>query len=152
MPVADYPRNVAALATMKQALVAAAQPAAGSYSLLGAEIDRSVAGWESALFGVFPGLATGSPTSWTLDAKLQHADPGGSWSDVVADGVNEKVAITQIVSAAAVPRFLAVDLSRLKLRVRLAFQLAFVGGTSPTLLLDAKAQVGGGVSIPPVHA
>lgn len=145
------PRNIAANATMKQALVALDRAAAASFSLLGPSIDRQSQGFQSALFGVFAGTATGTPTSLTVDAKLQESSDDSTYTDVVADGVNTIVAVPQIV-AVSTQKFLAVDLSRLKRFVRLAFTVAFVGGTTPKVYLDAKAMLGGGVATPPTHS
>lgn len=150
----SFPRNVAAVATVKQALRAFNQPAAASYSLVGLTIDRSDGGYESAMFWLFLASVLGTPTTFAVDAKLQDSADGSSWADVTADGaggINTKVAMTQR-TAINTQDYFAVDLSRLRRYVRLVFQVAFVGGTSPSIHMDAKVMLGGGVAQPPLHA
>lgn len=150
----SFPRNVAALATVVQALRGFNQPAAAAFSLVGLSIDKSVGGYESAMFWLFLATVTGTPTTFAVDGKLQDSADGSVWADVVADpvgGVNTKVAFTQR-TVINTQDFLSVDLSRTRRFVRLVFTVAFTGGTSPTVHMDAKAMLGGGVSRPPAHA
>ncbi len=144
------PRNVVALATVKQALRAAAQSAAASFSLTGLTFDRTAGDFQSFLAGVFLGAATGSPSAVSVTAKLQDSADGSTWADVVADDVNPTVQVA--VTAVNTQGFFAIDASRLKRYVRLVFTVAFTGGSSPTILMDAKFMAGGSVSIPPTHA
>lgn len=148
----SFPRDASAFATVVQALRAAAQPAAASFSLVGLTIDKSVGGYESAMFWLFIGAVTGAPSSFTVDGKLQESSDGSSWSDVVSDtSINTKVAFTQR-TAINTQDWMTVDLSRLKRYVRLVFTVTPTGGTSPTILMDAKAMLSGGVRQPPAHA
>lgn len=147
-----FPRDASALATVVQALRATASPAAASFSLVGATIDRSLGGYESAMFWLFIATVTGSPTSFTVDGKLQDSADGSTWADVASDpSINTKVAFTQR-TAINTQDWFSTDLSRLRRYVRLVFTVATVGGTTPTVLLDAKAMLAGGVRQPPAHA
>lgn len=144
------PRNVAALATVKQALRASAQAAAASFSLTGLTFDRANGDFQSLLAGVFLGAATGSPSAVSVTAKLQESADDSTWTDVDDDDINSTVQVA--VTAVNSQGFMAIDASRLKRYVRLVFTVAFTGGSSPTILMDAKFMVGGSVSIPPTHA
>lgn len=144
------PRNVAALATVKQALRASSQAAAASFSLLGLSFDRSAGDFQSFLAGVFLGAATGTPTTLSVTAKLQHSADNSNWDDVVADDVNPTVQVA--LTAVNTQGFFAIDASRLRRYVRLVFTVAFTGGSTPNILMDAKFMAGGSVSIPPTHA
>ena len=147
-----FPRDASALSTIVQALRATSSPAAASFSLVGATIDRSLGGYESAMFWLFIATVTGSPTSFTVDGKLQDSADGSTWADVAADlSINTKVAFTQR-TAINTQDWFNTDLSRLRRYVRLVFTVTFVGGTTPTVLLDAKAMLSGGVRQPPAHA
>ncbi len=148
----SFPRDASALTTVVQALRAQSNAGAAAFSLVGLSIDKSLGGYESAMFWLFIGAVTGAPTSFSVDAKLQESSDNSVWTDVAADlSINLKVAFTQR-TAINTQDWLTADLSRLKRYVRLVFTVAFVGGTAPTVLLDAKAMLGGGVRQPPVHA
>lgn len=144
------PRNVASSATIKQALRAAAQAAAASFSLTGLTFDRGAGDFQSFLAGVSLGAATGSPSAVSVTAKLQESSDDSTWTDVVADGINATVTVA--VVAVNTQGFFAIDASRLKRYVRLVFTVALTGGSTPTILMDAKFMAGGSVSIPPTHA
>jgi hypothetical protein len=143
-------RNIGGLATARTALRPVAQAAATSYSLAGIVITRT--NFQSALFKVVTGVKTGTPTSLIVKAKLQECDTsGGTYTDVAVGPANPAVAITDITDNNQ-ERFLEIDLSGLKEFIKLQFEVTFVGGTSPTILLAAEAVLGGGPVLPVVHA
>jgi hypothetical protein len=142
-------RNIGGIATIKQALKPAAQAAAASFGLAGTTIDRK--DFRSAVFMVDNGVATGTPTSYSIDARIEDSADGSSWAAVATSPANSAVAITQII-ADSTKQFLEVDLEPYRRYVRLAFTVAFVGGTSPKVLLGAAVMLGGIVVGPPAHA
>jgi hypothetical protein len=73
----------------------------------------------------------GSPTSFTLDAKMQMSpdDTGTRWIDI------PNGAITQITTSPKTEMVFDKPITGAK-RVRVVYTLAFVGGTSPTATFE----------------
>ena len=88
------------------------------------------------------GATTGTPTSFTVDAKVQESDASdGTGMTDAAVGDFGGVAITQ-QTAASFAVELESDLQKLKKFVRIVVTTAFVGGTSPTIPVDVCATLG----------
>lgn len=141
-------RNIGGEVTIKDVIRPRASAAAGTYGVTGATIDRS--NFTSMLVEVKTGASAGTPDSFAVDAKLQDSADGSSWADVAASASNPAVAITQI-TAVNTSRFLEIDLSGLRRYVRMVAQVAFSGGSTPTVGLSASAALKPVVG-PPVHA
>jgi hypothetical protein len=147
-----FPDNIGGLVTAVDALRPVESAAAASFALKGVAVDLEK--HQSALLMVSTGAVTGSPASQTVDAKLQHSDTttDGDFSDVAAHANNPAVAITQITAADS-RRYLEVMRTQtLKRYVRLVFTVAFSGGSSPKIGLQATAIVSGSPIKPVVHA
>lgn len=110
----------------------------------GSAIDRSPAGgvnYAGCTLAVQVGTPTGSPTSFTVDVKLQDsADGSTGWADYKPDG-STTAAITQATAAGLAE--IDVDLSGAKRYIRVVEVVAFVGGSSPAVpVADAVILVG----------
>lgn len=116
-------------------------PAASAASTrTGSAIDRL--GYHSCVLSVQSGATSGSPTSFTLDAKLQDsADGSTDWTDI-ADA-----AITALTAADSTGK-VHVDLAGARRYVRVSQTIAFVGGTAPTLGNAAQVILGGPSALP----
>jgi hypothetical protein len=135
---APHIRNAGAYVKPVHALSPAASSAATRNS---AAIDRL--GFESAVLVVQSGATSGTPTTQTLDAKLQDsADGSTGWADYSPP--QGSAAVTQVTAADTTAR-VNVDLSGAKRYVRVAQTVAFTGGTSPTLLNNAALVLAGPV-------
>lgn len=127
------PRNIGALLNAIDALRPVLSAAAGSYGLAGIEVDRTSAG--SMLWVTQTGAVAGAPSAVAVDSKLQHRNSSAeSWVDVPVSIANPAVAIAQI-TAANTTRTVRIDFSTLKANVRAVTQVAFTGGTSPTIAI-----------------
>lgn len=112
----------------------------------GAAIDRQ--GFLSAVISATCGAATGTPTSFTYDAKVQDsADGSTGWADYKPDGATV-AAITQITAVNTNGRR-NVNLVNAKRYIRVVETVAFVGGTSPTLAVAEDVILGGASEEPP---
>lgn len=114
----------------------ALSPIAADAAQNGVAIDTQ--GYNSAAFVVTNGAATGSPTSYTVDAKVQEsATSGGTYADVTG------ATITQITADAkeAVIRVEGLGTSR-KRFLRIVVTPAMTGGTTPKALIGAVANLG----------
>lgn len=113
-------------------------PAAGTVN--GAAIDRL--GFTNALVEVEAGAATGTPTTQTLDVKVQHSDTsGGTYTDWVP-GAAGSGAVAQLTAVSTRKRK-SIDLKGAKQFIRLVAVTAFTGGTAPTLFQSAKVILNG---------
>lgn len=109
--------------------------AAGSAA--GVAIDTL--GFKNAMFVVENGVATGTPTSYTVAAKVQECDTsGGSYTDVPG------AAITTITADAKSAQIQVVGLdTTTRMRyLKLLITSAFVGGTSPAALVSGTCLLG----------
>lgn len=121
-----------------------AAPAAGTRN--GAAIDRLHYG--SCVLQASAGATTGTPTSFTLDAKLQDsADGTTGWADFVPHNGTAAVAPIAVASTQATKN---IDLAGAKRFVRVVETLAFVAGTAPTLGAACSVILGGAKDKPAV--
>lgn len=112
----------------------------GTAAINGAAIDRL--GFQSAVLQVANGVATGAPTSYTIDAKLQEsADGSTGWTDISG------AAITQITADNS-DEYVDVNLAGAKRYIRVVATTAFVGGTSPTVPVAATVVLDGAAEKP----
>lgn len=146
------PFNVAALATVVDALKPQSSTGASSFSLTGATIDKLNNGLESALLCVSTGAKSGSPSAVSVQAKLQDSADGSTWADVAADNSPLNPVVTASLDDENQRAYIALVLTPLRRYFRLVFTVTLTGGSSPAILLAAPAVLGGGVSIPPTHA
>ena len=117
-------------------------PAASSAGAVnGTGIDRLGANF--AILEAVTGAATGTPSTQTLDVKLQHSDAVGSgFVDFAPGGVALAGAVAQITAINARKRK-QIDLRGAKRYIRVVSTVAFTGGTTPTLANYAGVQLGG---------
>lgn len=125
--------------------VASVFPIAASSAQAGVGVDTK--GFNSALVVVNNGAATGTPTSYTVDAKVQECDTNsgtaGDWSDVTG------ATITQITadSKTALIRVEGLGNSR-KRWLKVVVTPAMTGGTSPKAIVSSVILLGNGYKQP----
>lgn len=94
----------------------------------GAAVDTE--GFGDAVAIVTVGATTGTPTSFTVDGKVQEsADGSTGWTDVTG-------AVITAVTVASKTAEIAIDTDKKALSkryIRLVVTPAFVGGTAPTI-------------------
>lgn len=114
-----------------------------------AAIDRL--GYQSCKLATQTGATSGTPTSFTVNAKVQDsADGSTGWADYVPPrGVAADAAITALAAASAVGTK-DIDLSSAKRYVRVVEVTAFVGGTAPTVGCVSELVLGGADFLPAV--
>jgi hypothetical protein len=96
----------------------------GTTAANGSSVDCDLIDGPITLF-VFTGTATGSPTSFSVAAKLQESDDGSSgWTDLATQ---ETLSMTSGGSRGALRGI------RTKRYLRSVLTPAFVGGSSPTV-------------------
>lgn len=111
-------------------------PIAASSAQTSSAIDTL--GYNSATFVVSNGAATGTPSSYTVDAKVQEcATSGGSYTDVSG------ATITQITAdgGTKVIRVEGLGTSRQRY-LKIVVTPALTGGTSPKALIGATVNLG----------
>lgn len=116
--------------------VVAVRPVAASSAQTSAAIDTK--GYNSAMVIVENGAATGTPDSYTVDAKVQEcATPGGSYTDVSG------AEITQITAdnKSAQIRIEGLGTSRQRY-LKVVVTPAMTGGSSPKALIGANILLG----------
>lgn len=129
--------NIAAY--LKHARGIAPQDSAAA-TINGASHDRQ--GYLSALLVAKNGAPSGTPTSYSVDAKIQDsADGSTGWADFAGASVTQ-------ITADDTDRAKAVDLSGAKRYIRVVVTVAFVGGTSPKVEVDADVILGGTDTLP----
>lgn len=116
--------------------VQAVDPISASAVQTSAAIDTK--GFNSGAVVVINGAATGTPSSYTVDAKVQHCDTsGGSYADVSG------AAITQIVADSKIATIRLSGLgTSIKRYIKVLVTPALAGGTSPKALIAATVQLG----------
>lgn len=109
-----------------------APPAASAAGTVnGTGVDRY--GFHSVVVEVQTGATTGTPTTQTLDVKLQHSDSSGSgYADFQPDGTAASGAVAQLTAANTRKRK-TISLDGAKRYIRAVAVTAFTGGASPTL-------------------
>lgn len=113
----------------------------------GPAIDRL--GYGSCVLAVQTGLDTGTPTTRSVIAKVQHSDDGSTnWTDlaVPVGGSFATSAITAVSSVAEVD----VNLAGAKRYIRSVVTVAFTGGSSPTVGVASVVTLGGADKVPAV--
>lgn len=126
----------------------AAAKSAGAVN--GTGIDRKPkggTGFDSAKLVINNGATSGSPTSFTNTCKVQDSADNSTFADYTPP-TGSASAVNSTASSAAE---LEVDLSMARRYVRVVETIAFVGGTSPTLLANATL-VGFGTDETPYSA
>lgn len=122
--------------------VVAVAPIAASSVQTSAAIDTK--GYGVAMVTIENGAATGTPSSYTVDAKVQHcATSGGSYTDVSG------AAITQITADG---KYAQIRLEGLGIAVNRYIKVlvtpAMTGGSSPKALVAANVLFGQAVREP----
>ncbi len=113
----------------------------GAATINGAAIDRI--GFGSAVLHGRSGAVAGAPSAQTYDLRLQESPDGATgWVDITGS------AIPQIVAVNAESER-DIDLSGAQRFIRAVGVIAFTGGTTPTLAVDATVVLGGS-SVRPV--
>lgn len=102
----------------------------------GAVVDRL--GAYSALAIFQTGVDSGTPTSFTATCKIQHGD-ADDLSDAEDYDQAEPVVITAEDTLAKIP----FNLERAKRYLRAVITVAFVDGTTPTLVCSSTIVLGG---------
>ncbi len=134
--------DIGALIKVVKAVVPASR-AAGATN--GSGIDRAIAGgatYDSAVLYTETGLATGTPDSLTVVAKVQDSADNGvadAFADFKPDGVT---VASQTVSAVSSDGQLSINLRGAKRYVRVVETNAFVGGTTPAVVSGSKLVLG----------
>ena len=106
--------------------------------------------YDSCVLVTNTGVATGSPSSFTVDVKIQHSDTGsGSWTDYTNPNTEATAAVTQI-TAVSTAGTVGVNLIGAKRYIRVVHILDFTGGSSPTLAVSAHVILGGAHTLPAV--
>jgi hypothetical protein len=111
----------------------------------GTGVDRL--GLDSMVLDVECGAVTGTPTSFSLDCKVQHSDDNSTFADWQPAGTAISGAIAQITTASSRKRK-TVNLQGAKRYVRSVTTVAFVGGTTPTCPNAAVMVFGSPMSLP----
>lgn len=95
-------------------------------------------GYNSGAVVIINGVATGSPTSYTVDAKVQHCDTfGGTYADVAGTVITQITADSKIATIR-----LSGFGTTLKRYIKVLVTPALTGGTSPKALIAAVVQLG----------
>lgn len=120
----------------------AVRPIAATGAQTSVAIDTM--GYNSAMVVVENGAVTGAPTSYTVDAKVQHcATSGGSYVDISG------AAITQIVADAKSAQIRLEGLgTSINRYIKVVITPAFVGGTAPAALITGKVLLGRAFKVP----
>ena len=110
-------------------------------------------GFQSCQVHTFAGVSEGTPTSFTLDTKLQHntvATSGdGGWADADVCGLDSPAtADLVVITAVSTEKRKAFNLNPAKEFVRVQGILAFVGGTTPKLNYGSILVLAGAVDKP----
>lgn len=120
------------------------QALSGTTAVHGTAVDRLTYGMNlSAVLEIDTGATTGTPTSFTVTAILEHCSTSGGTYAQYTDP-KTGLAVSVVASAASGRVTLNVDLSAAKEFIRITLTPAFVGGTSPTVLAAGNLVMGGG--------
>lgn len=132
--------NIGAYFVTREGLAPAAN-AAGTRNGTGLDrLSSAVKGAKSCTIISHTGAATGGPTSFTRDVKLQDSADNSAWADLAG------AAVAQQTAAGLVE--LDVDLSGAKQYVRAVEVTTLTGGTAPTLPGSVEIVFGGADSLP----
>ena len=123
----------------------AIDPVAASSVQTSAAIDTL--GYSTGVFVIENGAATGTPSSYTVDAKLQEcATSGGSYTDVSGAAITQLTADSKL----AVIRVEGLGISRLRY-LKLLITPAMTGGTSPKAIIAGQYALARGFNQPPAN-
>ena len=114
---------------------------AAAGTINGAGIDRSLhnlAG--SCVLHQVTGAESGTPTTASVQTKLQHSPDNSTWSDYQ---INSIVQETAALTAANSENTAAIDLTGANRFIRPVTIIAFTGGTSPEIQVAAGVILGG---------
>lgn len=128
--------NIGALISAKLAVEPKAN-AAGTRN--GVSIDRLALGVSSCVLAVLTGASTGTPTTLSVDVKLQDSADGTTFADFAT-----AVSATAVSSSAEKD----IDLTTARQYVRAVETVSFTGGTAPTVLSSAALVFGGATTLP----
>lgn len=110
--------------------------------------------FQSCKLNLRAGATTGTPTSFTADAKIQDsADGSTGWADYTpppGPGSTPATAAVTQITAASKMQSKDVDLATAKAFIRVVETVAFVGGTTPTLAVCSDVVLGGSAVLPAV--
>lgn len=107
---------------------------AGAGTINGDEVDTK--GDHDLMLVVETGVDAGTPTSFTVDVKLQESDTSGSgFTDITG------AAITQITTEDTIEVKGLQGVGYKKRYIRAVATVAFVGGSTPTIALNARILV-----------
>lgn len=122
-------RNIGSVVKAVQSV----RPQAAAASVNGVSIDRLAHNMPlSAVLYTALGASSGAPTSFTVTPKVQDSADNSTFADYLPDGVH--VAADAALAAVNTDSNFAVNLSSARRYVRVVHTVAFVGGTSPTIL------------------
>jgi hypothetical protein len=141
-------QNISGIGAEAAPRIGLAPQALAAGTVNGTGIDRR--GFNSCKLVAKTGATSGTPTSFTEDVKLQHADTvGGTYTDYTPSVPNPggSGAVGQITAANTI-RDRAIDLKTAKAFIRAVATTAFVGGTAPTVLCDVTIILGGADTLP----
>jgi hypothetical protein len=131
-------RDIAELVSVRQDV--APQSFSGSAAVSGSDIDRrALNDPQSCVMHLGAGAVTGTPTSFSLTPKLQHADDSAGSAGTYADYQTGSAVTTSGGETST-----AIDLSGAKEWVRMVVTPSFSGGTSPTAMAAGDLVFGGG--------
>lgn len=133
----DNKNNIGAFLAIRQGLAPLAN-AAGTRN--GTGVDRQLQ--RSVTIVCNTGAATGSPSSGTLDVKLQDSADNSTFADISGAAFSQKTTTTAEI------RSINVDLSGAARYVRVVEVTALTGGTSPTLPNSVSLVFGGSQELP----
>jgi hypothetical protein len=120
----------------------ALDPVAASSVQTGGAIDTK--GYNSCVFVIQNGVATGTPTSYTVDAKLQESDASGSgFADVTGYTITQITADSKIATL----RVEGLGTSR-KRYLKVLVTPAMTGGSSPKALIGSVCCLGRAYKLP----
>ena len=112
--------------------VIAVAPQDASDVVSGGSVTKSP--YESTVVSVMTGATSGSPTSFEVAAKLEHADTSGVW-DAVSGG-------TASIEAANTVAEINVNLNEVKRYMRVVLTPTFNGGSSPSVYVASAFALG----------
>lgn len=121
------------------------QAISGAADVNGGGVDRlgtpAVYMYYSCMLTLAVGASTGTPTSFTVDCRLQDSADNTTFADFKPDGVNV-AKVPQVAAINTVSR-VNVNLTTANRYIRAVGKPAFVSGTSPTVLVAAAIILGG---------
>jgi hypothetical protein len=109
----------------------------------GSSVDRFAHGHAlSCVLHQVAGADSGTPTTVSVQTKLQHSADNSTWADYTPPGASS-VAETVALTAASTENSVAIDLSSADQYIRAVTTVAFTGGTSPAIEVAADIVLAG---------